>query len=128
MSNDFRHISESTQNDVLIITIESPALNDFDLSHAVADEVDQAISRAKTDKVVVDIAAVEYLTSLGLVVFARLILQSQNSNKRIYVCNASDLVAEVLEVTQLDHLENRTDKSPLPVTASREEAILQFAS
>ena len=113
MSQEFTKITHSSDYDVQIIEIVASTINDYDLAHATSDEIDKTFNQSNTTKAVIDLKNVEFVTSVGLVVFSRLIVTARQLDLRIVLCNASEMLADVLEVTRLVSLgEKRISLAP----------------
>ena len=73
MDNSLEHIIAVEKGDILILEITSSTLNDFDLAHATANEIEKSISNWPSKKVILSLKNVDFVTSVGLIIFARLI-------------------------------------------------------
>ena len=87
--------------DVLVLKITAPALNDFDIAHAVAGQIEEAIRDSSTRQIVINMTNVELITSLGLVVFVRVRKTAAELNARVALCCVRDVVAQVLTLSRL---------------------------
>jgi anti-anti-sigma factor len=101
MANPFHFIAAGPVGDVLVIKITAPALNDFDISHQVADEVDAAFAQTSLTKAAVDLKDVELVTSVGLLTFVRLLRMAESREGCVVLCGAQEVVADVLRISRL---------------------------
>ena len=95
------HIEAKSIGDILNLKIISTALNDFDLAHATADEIESSISKWDSDKVILSLKNVDYVTSVGLIIFARLISFVKKNGSRLVLCDAKEMVEEVLRLSRV---------------------------
>jgi len=101
MSQQSRFIEVDRIGDVLVLEISAPSLNDFDIAHAVADQIEEAVRESSLTRIVINLTNVELLTSIGLVVFVRLRKMAAELNGRVALCCVRDVVAQVLTIAQL---------------------------
>ena len=76
------HITTSTDQNVLVIEIDPASLNDFDLTYAVENEIDDAFQRLNTKNAVIDLQNVNILESVGLRVFVRMLQKTETGSGR----------------------------------------------
>jgi anti-anti-sigma factor len=69
-----------------------------ELDLAVADRLDDAIERAKGERILISLASCEFIDSTGIAVIVR---ASQADGRRVVVHSASAQVLRILEVTGL---------------------------
>jgi anti-anti-sigma factor len=95
----FRIEESDTETGVRVIAIEG------ELDLAVAEQVQEAIDRsAGTNRVLVDLAACEFLDSTGIAVLIRGREARVAEGGSLAICNPRDQVLRVLEVTGLTRL------------------------
>ncbi len=95
------HITTSTDQDVLVIKIDPASLNDFDLTYAVENEIDDAFQRFDTKNAVIDLQNVNILKSAGVRVFIRMLLNAEKRSGCIVLCNATGVVEDVLSLSKI---------------------------
>ena len=95
------HITTNTDEDVLVIKIDSASLNDFDLSNDVEIEIDEAFQRFNTNNAVIDLQNLQSLDSVGLRIFVRILKKSRKRSGRVILCNATGVVADVLSLSKI---------------------------
>ena len=123
MSGAYSHITTSTDQDVLVIKIDPPSLNDFDLSYAVENEIDDAFQRFNTKNAVFDLQNVNILKSVGLRVIVRMLKKAKEHSGRVILCNATGVVADVLSFSQI-----ATVDEALALVLDKEDAIAALRS
>ena len=101
MSNSFKHIEVDLKPHCLVIEICAGALNDLDLSHAIASEIRRAARESNHSNLVLDLRNVQILTSAGLVLFVKVLKSASEAGGRVAVCRASASVADVLRICRL---------------------------
>ncbi len=116
------HITVSTEKDVLVIKIDPASLNDFDLTYAVENEIDDAFQRFDTKNAVIDLQNVNILQSVGLRVFIRLLEKAEMCSGRVILCNATGVVADALSLSR-----TVTADAALALVQDKEEAIAMLS-
>jgi anti-anti-sigma factor len=101
MTNSYDHITIQPNGDVLVVEIVSSTLNDFDLAHATAGEIQKAISGWHSDQVILSLENVQFVTSVGLILFARLVTFAKQSGTKLVLCGATQPIAKVLTTTRM---------------------------
>ena len=94
-------ITTSTDEDVLVIKIDPASLNDFDVSTDLEIEIDEAFKQFNTKNAIIDLQNVKLLQSVGLRVFVRLLKNARKRSGRIFLCNATGVVADVLSLSTI---------------------------
>ena len=121
MGSPLDHIEAETNGEVLHLEIISTALNDFDLAHATANEIESTMSSSESGKTVLSLKNVDYITSVGLIVFARLIGYVKKTGARLVLCDAKEMVEEVLRISGV--VTDDPDDISLPLAADGEAAV-----
>ena len=103
--------SQSEENDVVILSITG----EIDAGSSV--ELDQAIQRCSSaaDKIVVDCAGLDYISSAGLGVFMSYVDEFQTKNIRMIICGLNERVAHTFSLLGLADL--------LTIVKTRTEAL-----
>jgi anti-anti-sigma factor len=127
MDASFDHITTQQHGDVLALEISSSTLNDFDLAHAMSDEIEQASANWQSKRVVLSLKNVEFLTSVGLILFARLITHAKQTGTRLVLCDASETIAKALKVSRLAKTEALPDDQRLLLKPDLNTALAAFA-
>ncbi len=117
------HITTSTDENVLVIKIDPASLNDFDLSYAVENEIDDAFQRFDTKNAVIDLQNVNILKSVGVRVFVRMLQKAKEHSGRVILCNPTSVVADVLSLSKIT-----TVDWPLALVPDKEDAIAMLSS
>jgi len=116
-------ITTSTDEDVLVITIDPASLNDVDLSTDVEFEIDDAFRRFNTKNAVIDLQNVNILKSVGVRVFIRMLLNAEKHSGCIVLCNATGVVEDVLSLSKLVAVD-----AALALVPDRDDAIAALRS
>ena len=108
--------------DVLVLEISAPTLNDFDIAHAVSDQIEFAVRQLSSTKTVVNLTNVDLLMSVGLVVFVRLRKVVNDLGGRIALYCVQDVVANVLTISGLA-AEEPADANQFAIVSDLDAAI-----
>jgi anti-anti-sigma factor len=123
MENSFDHVAAEQIGDVLVLEVNATALNDFDLAHATSDEIEKASANWPNKKIILSLKNVEFVTSVGLILFARLITHVKQTGTRLVLCEAADPIAKVLSVSRMIKSESGLDGQRLLLKADRTSAL-----
>lgn len=123
MSQDFTQIDRCPDSNVPIIEISTSTLNDYDVAHATASEIDEFFKDAGARQAIIDLQHIDFVNSVGLVVFSRLLKTVREKDLQVVICNASDMLADVLEATRLVSL----GEERISLVADRDAALARFA-
>jgi anti-sigma B factor antagonist len=104
--------------DVTIVRLKLARLSDDD-AHALFKQIYSLVEDMGRHNLILNLAAVDYLPSMGLGKLVMLNRRSQVAGGRLALCQLSAAVAEVLHVTHLDEL--------LQSCATEEQALRIFA-
>jgi anti-sigma B factor antagonist len=89
-------------SDVLVITIESPvSLNDF-RSNTFREELYQLVQSRPDPRIVVDLAAIDYLSSSGVAILVGLKRRVDMQRGKLVLCRVQPLVCDLLRVMRLN--------------------------
>jgi anti-anti-sigma factor len=105
--------------DVTVVRVKTPKVVDDDIVRTVFDPVYALISEAGRTQVVLNLAAVEGLPSLGIGKLVMLNRKTQVLNGRLALCQLTPIVKEILEATHLTDLLN--------IYTTEQEAVQSFA-
>ena len=125
MSQQTKFIEVDRIGDVLVLEITAPALNDFDIAHAVADQIDATVRQSSLTRIVLNLRNVELLTSVGLVVFVRLRKTANDLKGCVALCCVQDNVAQVFTITRLA-IEEPVDEGQFAIVSDVDAAIAAF--
>jgi anti-anti-sigma factor len=126
MDESLDHIVASQNGDVLVLEINSPALNDFDLSHATAREIERTLSTGQVTKAVLSLKNVEFATSVGLIVFSRIIAFVKRAGVQLVLCDASEQIAKLLKIARLVRTEQGSGDQKLLLAADLNAALAEL--
>jgi anti-anti-sigma factor len=94
-----RHIAVEKHGAELVVAIQEKALRDTTTCYAIRDEITTAIDTAKATNVVLDMSAVEFVGSVGILAF--LGARRRLPAGRVILCGMSPNVREVFLVCAL---------------------------
>lgn len=97
----YRYLQTRIEQGVLIITLSPSRLEGDTIAQTLVEEMQAAVAHAGTDKVVVDLEHVQYLTSANFRPFLNVRKQLEAAGGRLVLCNLSPPVQEIFEVTRL---------------------------
>jgi|SRR5262245_11796488 len=97
----FAHLTSRIENGVLVLTLTDPQIRGDDLAEALRDELLKAVSQSGRDKVVLDMKAVEFVSSVAFRPLLQLHGKLKEVNGRLVVCHMSPTVAEVMRLTRM---------------------------
>jgi anti-anti-sigma factor len=97
----YRYLTSCIEQGVLVLTMIQPELQGEELSRAVGQELMAAADDAGLSKVVVDLAKVKFLTSLGLQALLHFRRHLRATGGQFLLCNLSASVSDVLFTTRL---------------------------
>jgi anti-anti-sigma factor len=97
----YRHITATTQNDVLILTVDLNQVKDYVLAEELRFELIHAVKRSTRQKIVVDLQRMEFMTSLACVAFLGLKAGVREHGGRLMLCNLSEFIRKVFNAKRL---------------------------
>lgn len=97
----FRYLKTSMDHGVLVATLSPARLEGDAMAQSIVEEMQAAIALAGADKVVVDLEHVQYLTSANFRPFLSLRKHLMEKGGRMALCNLSDPVLQIFQVTRL---------------------------
>lgn len=102
------NVSESTEGDIVVISIEGR------LDTATSADFDFALEphTDKATRMLVDLAGIQYVSSAGLRVFLMLAKKLQKTGGKLVLCNMSSSVREVFDIagfSKILHIESDRD-------------------
>jgi anti-anti-sigma factor len=98
---NYRHLKERTEQQVLVLTVTTPQLRGDELADQLAGELLDAIARHEATRVVLDLAAVQYLSSVIFRPLLQLHAKMKEKQGRVVICSMTEVVAEVLQLTRM---------------------------
>ena len=97
----FRYLRTDVQQGVLVLTPTPTRLEGDAMADALTEEMRTALAQAGTDKVVVNLEHVEFLTSAAFRPLLALRRQLQADGGRLVLCNLCQPILEVFDLTRL---------------------------
>lgn len=113
--NDRRFVSSRRAGDVLVLKIEAAEIRDPEMAYAVRDELIDRVATDGARRLIVDLAAVAFMGSVGLL--ALLSVRRLAGVERIVLCNLSATVKSIVFTSRLADEQGSRDK-PFEYAAS----------
>jgi anti-anti-sigma factor len=98
---NYRHLKECTEQQILVLTVTTPQLRGDEVANQLAAELLDAVTRHGANRVVLDLGAVQYLSSVIFRPLLQLHAKMKEVNGRVVLCSMSEVVAEVLHLTRM---------------------------
>jgi anti-sigma B factor antagonist len=95
------HVTSQTLDGVLVIRINERQFHGDSLADAIRQEMLALIAAAGSQKIVIDLQPVDYLSSAAFRPLLSLRRKLQETGGRMVLCNLSPLVAEVFQLLRL---------------------------
>lgn len=108
-------IIEEKQDEICIFKISGRL--DSNTSPEFEEKISNAIT-AGSNKLIIDFANLDYLSSAGLRVLLKTTKVLKNTEGRLVLCSLADYVREVFEISGFDTF--------LPIVATFDEAVKEF--
>ena len=105
--------------DVTVIRLKTPQMFDDDVMKNVFDLIYRLVDAMGRNKLVLNLAVVEYLPSMGLGKMVMLNRKVQTANGRLALCDVTPTLLKVLETTHLTGV--------FEIFATEEEAVQSFS-
>ncbi|MFV1964666.1 MAG: STAS domain-containing protein [Pirellulaceae bacterium] len=128
MSGPYRHISATTEGDVLVLTIELEQVKDYVLAEELRYELAHAVKRTRPKKFVLDLRKMGFMTSLACVAFLRLKATVRDVGGRLILCNMADFIRKVFAAKRLLTPSQHTGNVAFEVVDTLHDALEAFAS
>jgi anti-anti-sigma factor len=96
-----RHVTSTTERDVLVLTITEPQLHGDRLIRALDHQLKESTARPDVKKVVLDLRHVTALSSAALRPLVGLRRNLEAKGGQLVVCNLATVVAETFRATRL---------------------------
>ena len=103
MSDDLSLIHVDSRGDTLVVSVEVASVDSANAA-AIQEAIEAAATAAPGTAVLLDLAEVERLTSMGLGVLVYLHSVFRRANRRFGVCGARGEAAAVIRLAMLDRL------------------------
>jgi anti-anti-sigma factor len=126
MASSYRYVSVREDDGVLILAIELPRVDRYEVAEAMGDELIQAVQAKPSPKVVVDLGKVAYMSSVGYGPLISLRSRVREAGGRLILCGLAGVVKEMFEATRL-LINPHSPKSLFEFTDTREQAIAELA-
>jgi anti-anti-sigma factor len=122
METAYHHLKAAQKQGVLILTLLDEQIRGDELADALSQEMLAAAQEAGTNKVVIDMARVTYMSTVGFRPLLRVQKMVKEAGGRVVLCNLHPVVDETLHVTRLISTV-RTMPSPFEKQADVDAAI-----
>jgi len=113
------------QGRVLTVSILLDQVRDAKVAHDFRDDIIALINREQPKGIVIDLAKVKFIGSVGLLAF--LGVRRQLSGGRIVLCNLSDPIREMFSVCRLIATDTKT-APPFETANTTAEALAQLSA
>ena len=127
MPDNAQYTTSRYEQGILVIELLPTELRDEHVVFAVRDEIVSAIRESESDKVIIHMKNVRYLTSIALLPFVGIRSAAEERGGRVVLCEPSGIVVDVLSVSQLI-VESRDHARHLQMADSLESAIALLKS
>ena len=114
----FRHIDASRHGDVAVVKILAHRLVDGPPLEELRAEVGQVVGDLRGVNLLIDLAAVDFLSSAMLDTLCQLYRRLHAAGGQLKLCRLNQSIAEVFRITNLDRL--------FPIHADAAEALASF--
>ncbi len=94
-------VSAAVQNSVLVLTVSPKEVSDPEVSYALRDEMTSRIDASGCRNVVIDLLAVDFIGSVGLLALLGVRRRLNESDGRVVLCNISELIRQMLAACRL---------------------------
>src|SRR5262249_26210374 len=98
---NYRHLKVRLEQQVLVLSVTTPQLRGDELADELGAELLDAVACHATHRVVLDLAAVQYLSSVTFRPLLQLYARINELHGRVVLCSMSEVVAEVLQLTRM---------------------------
>src|SRR5262245_28691829 len=96
-----KHLNSRTEQGVLVLTVTAPQVRGDDLAEELREEMLAELAAANTARVAVDMAAVNFMSSVAFRPLLRLQKTVAEKGGRVVLCALQPPVAEVFHLTRL---------------------------
>lgn len=101
MSSAYQHIRTETIDDVAVVEILESRISDYRVAETMGKEMLTAVQNSGATRVVVDMSAVQYMSSVGYMPFLSLHGQVTAMDGTMVMCSMSTFIKEIFEKTRL---------------------------
>ena len=128
MSGVYRHITATSTQDVLVLTVDLAEVKDYMVAEELRYELVHAVKRAKARKFVLDLRNMTFMTSLACVSFIGLKHGVKDVEGRLVLCHMTDFIRKVFNAKRLLTPAANTGNVAFEESETLEEAIQRLAS
>ncbi len=122
MTESDQAVSVDQQDDVLVLTILVPQIRQPEVADQVSRELNAAIKDKSSPKVVVDMAKVEFMSSVAYLPFVGLRSKVMAAGGSLVLCNFAEMIKEMFEAARL-LVNPRSPSAPFQFADSIDAAI-----
>ena len=97
----YTHLTQRTENGILVLTLADSQVRGDETAEALRAELLDAVSRSGLDRVVLNMKAVEFISSVAFRPLLQLHAKLKEVNGRLVVCDMKPSVAEVMRLTRM---------------------------
>jgi anti-anti-sigma factor len=114
------HTTSCVRGNALVLAISTKEIRDHKVARALGDEMTDTMTRYDGSQVVLDLANVEFIGSIGLLALLGLRRQVSEKKGRIVVCNLRGVVRDMFVACRLIN-----PKDPQSATFETEDTVEQ---
>jgi anti-anti-sigma factor len=101
VSGVYRHITATTEQGVLVLSVDLTEVKDFMIAEELRYELLHAVKRSTTKKFVIDLRNMTFMTSLAFVAFIGVKHGVREMDGRLVLCNMTDFIRKVFNAKRL---------------------------
>ena len=101
MSGVYRHITATTDQGVTVLSVDLTEVKDFMIAEELRYELLHAVKRANTNKFVIDLRNMTFMTSLAFVAFIGVKHGVRELDGRLALCNMTEFIRKVFNAKRL---------------------------
>ena len=121
--NPYRHIEASTNDGILILTIQETQVREYMLAEELRYELVHAVKRSTVSQFVLNLENMEFMTSLACVSFIGLKHAVKEKEGRLLLCNMSEFIRRILDAKRLLTRSQQTGSIAFEAVGSLEDAM-----
>lgn len=123
MAGVYRHITATTKQGVLVLTVDLTEVKDYMVAEELRYELLHVVKRSSSKKFVLDLNKMAFITSLACVAFIGLKHGVRELEGRLVLCNMTDFIRKVFNAKRLLTPSANTGSVAFEEANSLEDAI-----
>jgi anti-anti-sigma factor len=101
VSGIYRHIGTSSQQGVTVISVELAEVKDYMVAEELRYELVDCVKRSASNKFVLDLSKMSFMTSLACVAFIGLKHAIRENHGALILCHISDFIRKIFDAKRL---------------------------